>query len=544
METTPSLIRVSSVFHPWLPPQVFLVGAGPGDPGLLTLRAVECLRRADMVIYDRLVSPRMLCLAPEHAEKICVAELGPCHVERIGPIQEKLIEAARQGKCVVRLKGGDPFLFGRGGEEAEALAAAGIPYEVVPGVTAALGVAAYAGIPLTHRDLASAVAIITGHENPAKGESGLDWENLARFPGTLAVYMGLGRLATIAQTLISKGKSADTPAAAVCAGSTGEQRTVVGTLCDIGAAVLAAGLTSPALVLIGPVVGLRQRLAWFEQRPLFGRRILVCRPKDQAGELVQRLEELGAVPVTMPVVEIRPPHDWAAVDAAIDRLATFHWLIFTSVNGVHSFLARLQHRGRDLRALGNLQLAAIGPATAAALRGYHLKPDLVPDEYRSENLAAALKPHVAGRRVLLARADRGRDLVREELHTIAQVQQVAVYCQRDVAQPDPVVLDQLRNGEIDDVVLTSSNVARSLARLLDEACQARLRAGQPGIISISPVTSSAVMELGWPVVGEAAVYTMDGVVQALLDRSAKILVGIPAQVQDDATGKDADDVRD
>jgi uroporphyrinogen III methyltransferase / synthase len=496
-------------------PRVYLVGAGPGDPGLLTLRAVECLRRADVVIFDRLVSPRMLDHAPEHAERICVSELGHCHVERIGPIQEKLIEAARQGKCVVRLKGGDPFLFGRGGEEAEALTAAGIAYEVVPGVTAALGVAAYAGIPLTHRDFASAVAFITGHENPAKTESGLDWENLARFQGTLVVYMGLGRLASVAQALIGQGKSADTPAAVVSAGSTGEQRTVVGKLCEIGAAVLAAGLTSPALFLIGPVVALRQRLAWFERRPLFGRRILVCRPKDQAGELMRRLEELGAVPLLMPVVEILPPPDWSAADAAIDRLAAFRWLIFTSVNGVHSFIGRLQQRGRDLRALGNLQLAAIGPATAAALREYHLHADLVPDEYRSENLAAALKPRVAGKQVLLARADRGRDLLREELQTITEVQQVVVYTQRDVARPDPVVLDQLRSGEFDDVVLTSSNIARSLARLLDDDCQARLRTGRPRIISISPVTSAAVRELGWPVAAEAAVYTMDGVVQAL-----------------------------
>jgi uroporphyrinogen III methyltransferase / synthase len=497
-------------------PRVFLVGAGPGDPGLLTLRAVECLRRADVVIYDRLVSPRMLDHAPEHAERICVTELGQCHVERIGPIQAKLIETAQQGKCVVRLKGGDPFLFGRGGEEAEALTAAGIAYEVVPGVTAALGAAAYAGIPLTHRDFASAVAFITGHENTAKSESGLDWENLARFPGTLVVYMGLGRLATIAQTLVSQGKPADTPAAVVCAGSTGDQRTVVGKLCDIGAAVQAAGLISPALLLIGPVVALRQRLAWFERRPLFGRRILVCRPRDQAGELVQRLEALGAVPLMMPVVEIHPPPDWSAVDTTIERLAAFHWLIFASVNAVHSFIGRLQHRGRDLRVLGNLQIAAIGPATSAALRDYRLQADLVPDDYRGENLAAALKPLVAGKLVLLARADRGRDLLREVLQTVAHVEQVAVYSQRDVAQPDSAVLDQFRNGEIYDVVLTSSNIARSLFRLLDEACLAHLRMGRTRIISISPVTSAAVRELGWPVAAEAVVHTMDGVVQAIL----------------------------
>jgi uroporphyrinogen III methyltransferase / synthase len=525
-------------------PRVFLVGAGPGDPGLLTLRAVECLRRADLVIYDRLVSPRMLEHAPRNAERVCVTELGPCHVERIGPIQEKLLVAAKQGKCVVRLKGGDPFLFGRGGEEAEALTAAGISYEVVPGVTAALGVAACAGIPLTHRDLASAVAFITGHENPAKNRSGLNWESLARFPGTLAVYMGLGRLADICRTLIGHGKPGDTPAAVVCSGTTGEQRTVVGNLGEIAAEVQSEGLTSPALLLIGPVVGLRRRLAWFERRPLFGRRILVCRPRDQAWELVQQLEELGAVTHVMPVVEIRPPPDWAAVDAVMDRLATFQWLIFTSANGVHSFLSRLLQRGRDLRALGSLQLGAIGPATAAALRKFHLEPDVVPDKYRSENLAAALKPHVTGKRVLLARADRGREVLREVLQTVAQVHQVAVYSQTDITEADPTVLKQLRNGEIDDVVLTSSNIARSLAKQLDEPCHAQLRSGKPRIISISPVTTASVRELGWRVGVEAKVYTMGGVVEALLDSLAKVPEGVPSEIQNDAAGQDTDDVHD
>jgi len=470
----------------------------------------------------------MLDHAPLHAERICVTELGPRHVERIGPIQQKLIEAAREGKCVVRLKGGDPFLFGRGGEEAEALCAAGIPFEVVPGVTAALGVAAYAGIPLTHRAFASAVAFVTGHENPDKGEPGLDWDKLAQFPGTLVVYMGLARLPTIARTLIDLGKPADTPAAVMCDGTTSEQRTVVAPLCDIGAAVQATGMASPALILIGPVVALRQRLAWFEHLPLYGRRILVCRPRAQAGELVQRLEELGAVALVLPVVEIHPPADWAPVDAAIDNLVDFHWLVFTSVNGVEGFLGRLRQRGRDLRALGSLRLAAIGPATAAALRGYHLEPDLVPEAYRSESLAAALKPHVAGRRVLLARADRGRELLRDELESIAQVQQVAVYAQVDAVQPDPDILEQLRRGEIDDVVLTSSNIARSLARLLDDPCQAMLRSGQTRIVSISPVTSATVRELGWPVAVEATQYTMAGVVQALMLQRHVGRSGFPA----------------
>ena len=282
-------------------------------------------------------------------------------------IQEKLIEAARRGQCVVRLKGGDPFMFGRGGEEAQALHDAGIPFEVVPGVTAALCAAAFAGIPLTHRTFASGVAFVTGHENPDKGEEHVDWKALASFPGTLAIYMGMARLAAIAQTLIGHGKAGDTPAAAIHAGTTPEQRTITGTLGGIADAVKAAGLTSPALVLIGPVVALRQDLAWFDSLPLRGRRILLCRPRGQAAELAGRLEEFGAVPLLLPVVEIGPPLDWAPVDAVIERLGDYHWLVFTSVNGVHSFLGRLPLCGRDLRALGHLRLAAIGPSTAAAL---------------------------------------------------------------------------------------------------------------------------------------------------------------------------------
>jgi uroporphyrinogen III methyltransferase/synthase len=496
-------------------PRVFLVGAGPGDPGLLTLRAVECLGQADLVVYDKLVPPRLLDHAPATAQRVCVSDLGGCHAERYPHVHHALIAAARQGKRVVRLKGGDPFLFGRGGEEAESLRQAGIPYEVVPGVTAGLAAAACAGIPLTHRDHASAVAFVTGHENPAKPESGLDWAALARFPGTLVVYMGISRLPLIAQTLLEHGKAPDTPAAVVRWGTTGDQQTVEAPLGDLPAAVRAAGLAAPAIVVIGPVVGLRPALAWFERRPLFGKRVLVTRPPHQAGDLVRRLEQLGAVPLVLPAVEIREPADWTPVDAALADLARYQWLVFTSANGVHALLRRLRQQGRDLRALGPVRLAAIGPATADALRGYHLEPDLVPAEFRSEALAAALRERVAGQRVLLARADRGRDVLRQELATVAEVDQVAVYAQVDAVTPDDEVLDQLRRGEIDYVTLTSSNIARALARALDAPCRARLERGDVGVVSISPVTSEAVRELGWPVAAEATDYTIAGVVEAL-----------------------------
>jgi uroporphyrinogen III methyltransferase/synthase len=497
------------------PPPVALVGAGPGHPGLLTLRAAECLARADVVLYDRLVPVALLDHAPPAARRICVNELAGCHAERGPFVQQALIDFARQGLRVVRLKGGDPFLFGRGAEEAEALRAAGVEYEVVPGVTAALGAGAFAGIPLTDRRLASAVAFVTGHERPDKPDSLLDWGALARFPGTLVFYMGVSRLPHLAEMLLQRGKAAETPAAAVHWGSTPHQRTVEAPLAELPEAVRSAGLEAPALVFVGPVVSLRAELAWFERRPLFGKCVLVTRPRQQAGGLARRLEELGAQVWLLPAVEVRGPADWGPVDRAIAELSSFHWLVFTSANGVEYFLRRLLETGRDLRALGPLRLAAIGPATADALRAYHLTPDLVPGEYRSEALAAALKAQAAGRRVLLARADRGRELLREELSAVAEVVQVAVYSQTDAEGPDAATRELMRAGQVDYVTVTSSNIARSLARALGPEGLEQVRSGRTGLVSISPVTSATIRELRLPVAAEATVYTADGVADAL-----------------------------
>jgi uroporphyrinogen III methyltransferase/synthase len=499
---------------------VYLAGAGPGHPGLLTLRAAECLARADLVIYDQLVPSRLLDLAPSCAERLCITSLPGCHSQRWPHVHEAMIDAARHGKRVVRLKGGDPLIFGRGGEEAEALRQAGIPYEIIPGITAALAAAAYAGIPLTHRAHASAVALVTGHEDPSKPGAALDWEMLAGFPGTLVIYMGVSRLPRIVGALLDHGKAPDTPAAAVRWASTGDQLTVESTLQGLPAAVQAAGFTAPAVLIVGAVVSLRSRLAWCEQRPLFGKRILVTRPRHQAGNLVHRLEELGAVPVGLPAVEIREPSDWSSVDRALSRLADFHWLVFTSANGVHALVRRLRQTGRDLRALGPLQLAAIGPSTADALRSYQLEPDLVPPTYCSESLAAALKERAAGKRVLLARADRGRDLLRHELQAVAAVEQIAVYSQVDAIDMEAEALDCLRRGEVDYVTLTSSNIARSLARALDETSRARILAGEVRLVTISPVTSADVRALGLPVAAEAEEYTVPGLVKALVRLAA------------------------
>jgi uroporphyrinogen III methyltransferase/synthase len=508
-------------------PTVALVGAGPGHPGLLTLRAVECLARADLVLYDRLVPEELLTHAPASARRVCVDQLPGCHPERWPAIHQTMSEAARQGLRVVRLKGGDPLLFGRGGEEAEALRAAGIGYEIVPGVTAALGAAACAGIPLTHRLHASAVAFITGHERSG-GESDrpeparLDWAALARFPGTLVFYMAVARLEGIVGSLLEQGKSADTPSAAIHRGTTPSQRTVQAPLRDLAAVVHREGITAPALIVIGDVVRLRDELAWFEARPLFGKRVLITRPRHQAGGLAARVEELGGQAVLLPTVEIGEPADWSAVDAALAQLHQYHWLVFTSSNGVTAFIARLRQRGRDLRALGGLKLAAIGPATADALRGYHLDPDVVPAVYNSEGLVQELREKVVGQRILLARADRGIDLLRQELSAGAQVDQVAVYAQRDaVAGPENPAWQMLRRGEIDCVTLTSSNIAAALIRGLDEEAKEHVRSGRTALVSISPRTSEVVRGLSLPIAAEAREYTTEGVLGALCGLARK-----------------------
>ncbi len=499
------------------PHPVALVGAGPGNAGLLTLRAVECLAQADLVLYDRLVPDSLLAFAPETAEFVCGEELPGCHPERVHNIHRRLIDAARAGRRVVRLKGGDPFIFGRGGEEAEALAEAGVDYEIVPGVTAALGAAAYAGLPLTHRNYASAVAFITGHERPDKENSSLDWSALARFPGTLVVYMGVARLTNVARNLLANGMAPDTPTAAVHWATTGRQRTIEAPLSGLAAAVEEAGLKAPALLVIGATAALRPRLSWFEKRPLFGKRVLVTRPRHQAGHMVRQLELLGAIVSVMPTVEVKELADYAPVDRALSNLADFKWLVFTSVNGVHFFMRRLLRSGRDLRALGPMRLAVIGPATADALREYHLEPDLIPAEFRSESLAAALKERVKGQRVLLARADRGRDLLRDELSQVAEVEQIAVYSQVDAAEIDLELLNQISQGHIDYITLTSSKIAEALIRMLDPAARRLIRAGDVDLVSISPVTSAAIRKLDLPVAAEPAEFTTANVIEALTE---------------------------
>jgi uroporphyrinogen III methyltransferase/synthase len=500
-------------------PLVYLVGAGPGSPGLLTVRAAEVLARADLVLYDQLVPERVLDGAPAHAERVCVRDLPGNHPDKYPHIHQRLIATANAGKTVVRLKGGDPLIFGRGGEEAEALRAAGVPYEIVPGVTAALAAGAYLEIPLTHRLYSSSIALVTGHELPNKPGNKLDWQALAAFPGTLAVYMGIARLPVIVAELLKHGKSADTPAAIVERASTGDQRSVYATLGTLEDARRHAGLEAPGLILIGAVVAQRAAHPWFEARPLFGQRVLVTRPAHQAGGMARKLEHLGAVVSRLPAVEIRDASDPAPVDRALGQLrrGEWDWLVFTSANGVHAVLRRLDALGRDLRDLGRVRLAAIGPKTADALREYRLRADLVPDAtFSSEGLVDALVPHVAGSRVLLARANRGRDLLRVELAKVAAVEQVTVYDQVDVTLANSAVLDALRRGEIRYVTLPSPGIARGVLGAFDETIRGRVERGEVRLVAISPITGDAVRALGFPVAAEAATYTEDGLIDAVV----------------------------
>lgn len=490
------------------------------------MRAAGILARAELVVHDQLVTSRILDLINPRAEIVCIRDLPGYHPEKCPHIYSLLIDRAKSGQVVVRLKGGDPLIFGRGGEEAEALRAAGVPYEIVPGVTAALAAAACLDMPLTHRRYASAVALVTGHELPSKPGNRLDWEALAKFPGTLAIYMGIARLPLIVAELVKYGKSPDTPACVVERAGTGDMRSVEATLATLDEARRLAGLEAPGMILIGEAVGHRQSPSWFESRPLFGQRVLVTRPGRQAEPMIRRLESLGAVVTHLPAVVIRPPADPAPLDRAIRALPSWNWVVFTSANGVEHVFERVRDLGLDLRVFGGVKLAAIGPKTAAALRKYHLEPDAVPaDTFSSEGLVAALAPHVAGARVLLARANRGRDLLRSELAKIATVGLVTAYEQTDAADPNHEAFDLLRRGEIRFVTLSSSNVARAVLAGFDDTIRERVRRGDVELVAISPETGRVIRELGYPVAAEADRYTADGLIDAVISLAASRTAG-------------------
>jgi len=494
---------------------VFLIGAGPGDPGLLTLRGAEALAAADAVVYDYLANPALLAHAPPEAERIYVGKKAGCHTLSQDEISALLVERALAGQQVARLKGGDPFVFGRGGEEALALVEAGVPFEVIPGVTSAVAVPAYAGIPVTQRGLASSFAVITGHEDPTKEVSAIDWSRLATGVDTLVFLMGVGNLPHIVDQLVAHGRPADTPVALVRWGTTPNQKTVSGTLANIVARVRAAGFKPPAVAVVGPVAGLRERLRWFEKLPLFGHRVLVTRTREQASTLSVRLQALGAEAVELPTIRIAPPKDWEPLDRAIASSLPYDWIVFTSVNGVRFFWQRLIHAGLDARALSGVRLAAIGPVTAAALEAYGLEADCVPREYVAEAVATGLGD-VRGQRALLPRADIARPALADLLRKRgADVVEVTAY---RTLRPE-IKAGELRNllTGVTVATFTSSSTVRNLAAMAQDAGLVLASILEDATIAcIGPITAATARELGLKVHVVAEEYKIDGLVKALI----------------------------
>ncbi len=496
--------------------KVYLVGAGPGDPGLITAKGKALIAQADTIIYDYLAAPALLKDARKDAQKIYVGKKGGDHTLSQDGINDLICEKALAGGIIVRLKGGDPFIFGRGGEEAEVLVERGIPFEVVPGVTSAIAAPAYAGIPLTHRDFTATLAFVTGHEDPTKKNSNIDWGALAHI-GTVVFLMGVKNLPKITQRLIENGRDPQTPVGLVRWGTRVDQMTVTGTLETIAANVKAAGLKAPAITVVGHVVGLRDKLAWFEDRPLFGKRIVVTRAREQASELVDRLTALGADCLEVPTIQIAAPDAPQQLDQALSRLDQYNWLVFTSVNGVRCFFEALFKNGRDVRALGHLKTAAIGPATAQKMRSFGLNSDIIPKTYRAESVVEAFASHpMQDKRVLLPRAAKARMVLPEKLREMgAVVDDIAAY--QTVLDPSEADLlkSALSDGTVDMVTFTSSSTVENFVTLLKgEEFQPWLN--KVTLTSIGPITSETAAKLGLSIDITADDFTIPGLVNTVL----------------------------
>lgn len=496
---------------------VYLIGAGPGDPGLITVKGLDCLRRAEVVVYDYLANPQLLEAAAADAERIYVGKVRGHHHRPQEEINALLVELGRQGKVVARLKGGDPYVFGRGGEEALHLHQAGIPFEVVPGVTAGFAAAAYAGIPLTHRDFTTSLGLVTGHEHPDKKMSTLDWEKLATAVGTLVFYMGMANLELIVRELIAHGRPSGTPVAVIQWATTPRQRTLVSSLSTVVAEVAAAGLTPPAIIIVGEVVKLREELRWFDNRPLFGKRILVTRSAEQAGAFTDLLQTQGAEAICCPVIEIAPPPSWEELDQAILRLGEMDDLILTSANTVEVFFNRLRSTGRDLRALAGVTLVAVGPKTAAALAEHGLQADLIPADYRAEGVVALLRQRgVAGRRILYPHAELARDLIPKELAAAgAQVLAPLAYRTLVPTHGGEVIRRRLEAGEIDAVTFTSSSTVENFLTLVGADAPQLLQGVT--VCSIGPLTSATANKHGLVVAVEPSASTLEAMIEAMVE---------------------------
>jgi uroporphyrinogen III methyltransferase/synthase len=480
---------------------VYLVGAGPGDPGLLTRRGEALLRGADVVVYDRLASPALLDLAPAAAERVDVGKAPGRAAMNQEQINDVLVSRGREGKAVVRLKGGDPFVFGRGGEEAEACIAAQVAFEVVPGITSAIAAPAYAGIPVTHRGVSTSVTIVTGHEDPNKGTLDTDWDALARARGTLVILMGAGRVSDIARALMDGGRAAETPVAAVRWGTRPEQHTTRATL----ATIADVSVEAPSAIVVGDVAALD--FSWFERRPLFGRSVVVTRAREQASDLRVRLDDLGAEVLELPAIALHP------IDFDLPELSSYDWLVFTSANGVDAFFdGGLAPAGLDTRALGTARVAAIGPGTASALAQRGVRADLLPDRFVAESLLEAFPPpDEPGAKFLLARAEVARDILPKGLAQAGYTVDVLAVYRTLAAAPDAEMLARVRAGAVDAITFTSSSTVSNFCDTITT-----IPDPQPLVVSIGPVTSDTARARGLRVDQEADPHTLDGLVTALV----------------------------
>ncbi len=497
--------------------KVYLVGAGPGNPDLITVKGLECIQNANVLIYDYLSAPALLIHASKTAEKIYVGKKGGHHTISQDEINNLIIEKAQMGKTVTRLKGGDPFVFGRGGEEAEMLLKNKIPFEVVPGITSAIAAPAYAGIPLTHRQFTATVGFVTGHEDPKKNRSRINWKALVDGLETIVFFMGVKNLPNIVANLVDNGMSDQTPVALIQWGTTPRQVTVSGELNNIVERVQTAGLKPPAITVVGEVVALRQSLNWFENKALFGKRILVTRAREQASDLSRELADLGAECLEYPMIQIASPDDIGPLDRAIEALSSYDWLIFTSVNAVDAFFNRLFIKGKDIRSIGHIKTAVIGPATQKKLLKNGITSDIVPETYRAESVIAAFsKEDIKGKRILLPRAREARPILPVELTKMgARVDEVGVYCTRAVDEYADQLILALEKKRIDLITFTSSSTAKNLKKLLPENRMSALMDGV-AVASIGPITTQTAISLGFDVHVTAENFTIPGLIQTIV----------------------------
>ena len=507
--------------------KVYLVGAGPGDPKLITVRGMEALQRADVVVYDRLASPRLLQMLKPITEKIYVGKRTDRHTMKQEEINQLLVDLALQGKIVTRLKGGDPTIFGRVGEEAELLVDHDIEFEIIPGVTSATAVPAYAGIPVTHRDYASSIAIVTGHENPEKLDMNIKWDKLTPATDTMIFLMGIAKIEYIRDQLILHGKPPETPVALIRWGTRVNQQTLVSTLADIAEKVKESNFKPPAVILVGEVVKLREKLNWYEKKPLFGRRVLVTRARSQASELAERIDDLGGEPYEFPVIELRQPTDaaiLARLDHALQRIELYDWIIFTSVNGVEYFFMRMQQLGIDIRRMTKARLAAVGPKTEEALLNRGLLTAVLPTAfYQAEGLLQSVLPELKqGQEVLLPRADLAREYLPSQLMQLGMnVTQVDVYNNVICSEGIEDLIELLRRGDIHIVTFTSSSTVNNVCRLLEEHSKVKAAdlLAATKIACIGPVTAATIKDWGLHIEYMAKEATIDSLVEAIIDHS-------------------------